>query len=424
MNTIGCIRAKLGSTVYYITKMTAGQLISNVGFAKEMPEWDSMSADEKMQRSLDVNRVVNDLVPYILEDPDRFFGCIIVDIYQGFEGLVFESVGNVVPNLPAAYKQPLQDMGFLTLPGNERLIALDGQHRLHSLKVAIQGLVGLPASVTKISPSWNSLKPHPELAGEEISVVFVEHTDTTKIRKIFNKVNRYARQTSRADNIITSDDDIFAVIARRLLAEGEPLEPINGIELVNWKNNTLSSRSKHLTTLSALYTMSETMLRDEKLSGKILPEKEAVERAYKKVSDFWRISLDKINAFRQYVNLTENDRPITGLRESNLLLKPVTQMALAHTARMAQSKGISWDDVVAKINKIDWSFENNLWYNILIIPSINKKMITGKEAIRGAGMVISYLVMGKDMTKEEIADVRQIIENARNNGDDELPPMV
>ena len=124
------------------------------------------------------------------------------------------------------------------------------------------------------------------------------------------------------------------------------------------------------------------------------------------------------------MNLTENDRPITGLRESNLLLKPVTQMALAHTARMAQSKGISWDDVVAKINKIDWSFENNLWYNILIIPSINKKMITGKEAIRGAGMVISYLVMGKDMTKEEIADVRQIIENARNNGDDELPPMV
>ena len=124
------------------------------------------------------------------------------------------------------------------------------------------------------------------------------------------------------------------------------------------------------------------------------------------------------------MNLTENDRPITGLRESNLLLMPVTQMALAHTARMAQSKGISWDDVVAKINKIDWSFENNLWYNILIIPSINKKMITGKEAIRGAGMVISYLVMGKDMTKEEIADVRQIIENARNNGDDELPPMV
>ena len=51
-------------------------------------------------------------------------------------------------------------------------------------------------------------------------------------------------------------------------------------------------------------------------------------------------------------------------------------------------------------------------------------MITGKEAIRGAGMVISYLVMGKDMTKEEIADVKQIIRNARNDDNAEMPPMV
>ena len=39
-----------------------------------------------------------------------------------------------------------------------------------------------------------ALEPHPELAEEEISVIFVEHTDNVKIRKIFNKVNKYARQ--------------------------------------------------------------------------------------------------------------------------------------------------------------------------------------------------------------------------------------
>ena len=82
---------------------------------------------------------------------------------------------------------------------------------------------------------------------------------------------------------------------------------------------------------------------------------------------------------------------------------------------MAHIKGISWDEIAKRINKIDWSFENELWFNILIIPSANKKMITGKEAIRGAGMVISYLVMGDEMSKEEIADVKQIICNARND---------
>ncbi len=173
-----------------------------------------------------------------------------------------------------------------------------------------------------------------------------------------------------------------------------------------------------------MYTISETLLKDDKYSSKMLPEDDKVEEAYTLVSDFWKNSLDKIGAFRQYINLTEGDRPISGLRETNLLLKPVTQMALAHTARMAQAKGFEWEEIVKKINQIDWSFDNELWFNILIIPSANKKMITGKEAIRGAGMVISYLVMGKAMTKEEIADVKQIIRNARNDDNAEMPPMV
>lgn len=424
MNTVGCIRARLGSTPYYIAKMTAGQLIDSVGFAMEMPEWEDMSPDEKMQRTLDVNRVVNDIVPYITDDEDKFMGSLIVDIYQGFDDMTFESVEDVFPSIPGAYKGPMKDMGFLSFPGNERLIALDGQHRLLALRIAIKGLAGLPGWIAKVAPSWNNLKPHPELAKEEISVIFVEHRDTSKIRKIFNKVNRYAKLTSRSDNIITSDDDIFAVIARKLIVEGEPLAPVNDIDLVNWKNNTLSLRSKNLTTLSALYTISETLLKDDRFSSSKLPNKEKVEEAYNFVSDFWKISLDKIDAFRQYMRLTELDKPISALRENNLLLKPVTQMALAHAARMAKANNLRWEDVVEKINRIDWSFSNELWFNILIIPSANKKMITGKDAIRGAGMVISYLVMGGLMTDDEIADVRQIINNARATDDAELPPMI
>lgn len=424
MNTVGCIRARLGTTSYFIAKMTAGQLIDSVGFAMEMPEWEDMSPDEKMQRTLDVNRVVNDIVPYVVKDKDKFFNSLIIDIYQGWDRLDFEPVDEVFPSIPAAYKIPMKDMGFLTFPGDERLIALDGQHRLLSLRIAIKGLMGLPGWITKISPSWKNLKPHPELANEEISVLFVEHRDNTKIRRIFNKVNRYAKQTSRSDNIITSDDDVFAVISRRLITDGHPLAPINGIDLVNWKNNTLSTRSKNLTTLSALYTISETLLKDKRLPKNMLPDKEVVEGSYKFVENFWKISLDKITAFIQYMRLTEENKPVSTLRENNLLLKPVTQMALAHTAHMAQTKGLKWEDVVEKINRIDWSFDNELWFNILIIPSANKKMITGKEAIRSAGMVISYLVMGDHMTPGEKDDVTQIVHNARNDDNAELPAMV
>lgn len=51
-------------------------------------------------------------------------------------------------------------------------------------------------------------------------------------------------------------------------------------------------------------------------------------------------------------------------------------------------------------------------------------MITGKESIRSAGMVIAYMVMGNQMTRSEVDDVRQIIRNARNDDNAPLPQMI
>ena len=423
MGTLGCIKAQMGRTPYYICKMAAGELIDKVGIAKEMPEWVDMTAEEKMQRECDIRRIVEEIVPYVVEDPDRFFSSLIVDIYSGFNDIHFEPLSKVVDNIPEAYAVPMADMGFITLPGKERLIALDGQHRLLSLKIAIRGISGVPGG-TKMFAAMNKLQPHPGLAAEELSVILVEHTDTAKIRKIFNKINKYAKQTSRSDNIITSDDDTFAVIARRLIREGGPLAPIDGIDLVNWKSNTLSPRSKNLTTLSALYTMAETLLKEDKLSSKVLPNEDVMEEAYQKVANFWVATLENVSAYKEYLQLTRENKPVSALREENLLFKPVTQMALAHVALMAQRKGIEWATIVEKLNRINWSFGNELWYNILVIGSANKKMITGKESIRGAGMVIAFLIMGNRMNRAETDDVRQIIRNARNDDNAMLPDMV
>ena len=85
---------------------------------------------------------------------------------------------------------------------------------------------------------------------------------------------------------------------------------------------------------------------------------------------------------------------------------------------------IEWSTLIGKLNRINWAFDNELWYNILVIGTANKKMITGKESIRGAGMVIAYLIMGNRMAKAEVDDVKQIIRNARNDEKASLPDMV
>ena len=433
MSTLGCIRAKIGTTPYYITKIRVGELIRSVGIAKELPEWDDMTADEKMQRECDLRRVVEEIVPYLVQDPDHFFGSLIVDIFSGFDEIVFEPLMDVISNVPIAYRIPLQDFGTLTLPGRERLIALDGQHRLLALKIAVMGESGVPAGYSK---KLSNLKPHPELVSDEISVILVNHTDNLKIRKIFNKINKYAKQTSRSDNIITSDDDLFAVIARKLIEPGQVLAPVpsekihwsnssedhKDIEIVNWKNTTLSERSKNLTTISALYTIAETILKSPSLNAKTLLCDEQKDAAYAEIQNFWETALASIDAFKEYMKNTYNDSPVSGLRSTNLLLKPVTQMALAHVARKAKECGVSWSSICKCLNNIDWSYENELWHNILVIASSNKKVIVGKESVRQAGLVISYMAMGRMMTKTEIEEVRRIVRNARNNEKAELPP--
>lgn len=364
------------------------------------------------------------------EDQDRFFGSLIVDIYTGFDNVVFEPITKFVEQdkLAAAHNIALQNAGFLTLPGKERLIALDGQHRLLAMKLCLKGASAISVAMLgnkKMTPQMMALEPHPELAEEEVSVIFVEHENNLKIRKIFNKVNKYARQTGRGQNIITSDDDVYASIARRLFAEGEVLHKIGKNELVNWSSNTLSQRSKQLTTVSALYTIAETISKDRGWSAKVMPsDADAIEEVFEENTDFWKQLLEGMSVYREYLALTKLDKPISQLREDNLLMKPVTHMALAHVAYFAKQKGIEWSDVVTKLDKVDWSMDNSVWFNILVIPAKKKKVITGKESIRAAGLVISYMVMGDTMTHAEINEVKEIIRNSTNGKSDQLPDKI
>ena len=421
--TIGVQKAKLGTTEYFIGKMKAGELIDHVGFAAELPEWEEMTVDEKMQRKPDITRIVNEIVPYVIEDPDRFFNSLIIDVFSGYDKLDFEPLSKVVKDLPKAYQKPMEDMGYLTLPGSERLITLDGQHRLLALKIAIRGVNGIPAG-TKMTRAMSELKPHMELANEEISIVLVEHKDNQKIRKIFNKVNTYARATSRGENIVTNDDNIYAVIARKLFHKGEVLASIEDKDLVNWKSNTLSQRSKALTTVSALYTISETILKGKDYSTKVLPSQKELDTSYEEIKHFWDTLLKNVFVYQEYLELVHEDKPVSRLREQNLLMKPVTQMALAHVAVIAKAKAVPWDEAVKKLNLIDLSFEKELWFNVLIIGRAQKKMITGKEAVKSAGMIISYLIMGDSMTESEIEEVSIIIKNSKNDPEAPLPEKV
>ncbi|MFC3802828.1 DNA sulfur modification protein DndB [Cohnella sp. GCM10012308] len=399
--TVACIRGKMGTTEYYLAKIKAGTLIDSVGYASEILEWDDIDIDEQVQRELDDKRVVSDIVPYLVQDPDRFFGSLIVSVYRGWEKLDFEPVTEVVPKIPKAYQENADDLGFITLPDNKRLIALDGQHRLLALSVAIRGVKGLPAGAKLSTDAREELKPNPHLADEDITVIFVPHNDTMVVRKIFNKINRYAKGTSRSDNIITDEDDIYAIITRRIMKHGEVLGSLNGQAVVNWTSNTLSTRSKHLTTISAVYSITEQLL--GKVEKRTRPGESVINEKTSEITEYWTAMLEGLDVYRKYIDIIEGtakDIDVPALREENLLLKPVTQMAVAIGFELAKEKGLSLHDFIKQLNKIDWSFKFPGWSQVLVIPNTSK-VISNKQAINNTGKLIAYLVTGNLYTTGE-----------------------
>lgn len=419
-------KGKMGENTYYITTMKANTLINTVGYACEMEKWPDMSVDERMQREVKGDRVVSEIVPYIINDPEWFFGSLIIDIYSGWDRVSFQNIQEVCTTTVKGYEETLSNVGFLTLPDNKSLIALDGQHRLCALSIAIRGKNGIPGSV-KVSESLKSeLVPHQEIGNADVTVIFIKHENDKKIRKIFNKVNRYAKQTSKGDNIITSEDDMLAIITRAMFSgsENAPLRPINNQELVNWKSNTIPLRSKMLTTAAAIYTMSEVLLSPMDITPKTRKNDEKLKRGTDFMSDFWNVSLSEIDAFRTYKQYVIDGISLENFRKRNLLLKPVTQMALAQAVKIAMTYGYEYRDLTDKINRINWDPTYEIWTNILVTSTKNRRMITGSQALREAGAIIAYMLVGDKFSYEMKKGVLDTIRTAQDDECAQLPPVI
>ncbi|GAA4367560.1 hypothetical protein GCM10023185_39560 [Hymenobacter saemangeumensis] len=403
---IPALTGKMGSTDYYLSKMLVRELLQGVRPAgADQKWWEELPAEERMQRDADMKRVKTEIAPYIAQNADRFFGALIVLIYKGEPH--FESLSTFKISLPHAYKSQAEDIGFLTIDGGQ-LIVLDGQHRWYALDSVHRGeTVGLDAD---------------SVASDEISVIFIKHETDLKTRRIFNKVNRYAKQTSRGDNILTSEDDGYAIASRRLIYDSEaPFYAKPGDEaLVNWKSNTLAPRSKQLTTLSALYEMSKIIL-GQSPEYKNFDEKHMVNRpsdvdldgATDLLLSFWWAVLGE---FLPYVTALSGDHSkIVEMRKDehaySLLFKPAGQIAFVSGLVAARTMtGLSLKELLARANKLHWSMADKHWVNFIMNPN---GTINARADIRDrTAQLIAYLLAGDKMTSEEVETIQAMYNSA------------
>jgi DNA sulfur modification protein DndB len=389
------LKGKIGDTEYYLVVMPASWVSNNLTIPSEMEGWEGETIDERYQRRINYSRVATSIAPYLANDNDRFFGSLIVTVIND-QNMSWEGLTTVAKEIPGAYRASAQQIGFLHLSGEEVMVPLDGQHRLAAMKFAITGNDQQGNAIA-------GLTPNPKVGADLVTLMLIRH-EVDRARKIFNKVNRYARPTSKADNLVTSDDDFLAVLAREIAGKALPAR------LVNVSGNTIAAKAEHVTTLATIYSILEVVLADQHPPQDRLPDPAVQSLLRKEGTKFFSELFKRVKTMQRALANPDpdGDAKRIELRESDLLMKPVVQLATAAAVHELQlrglrGQGIKLEDAFERVNKLDWRRENQDWQQVLLN---GEKVVSGETARRFATRYIAYQ-LGMDMQAAEVAALRE-----------------
>jgi DNA sulfur modification protein DndB len=398
MDTIPALRGRFGDWDYYVTVMKLSKLAREIGFANDLHPNEDL--DDLIQRER-TSRVAP-MVKYLLNQPERFYGALIVAVYGG--NPTFKAVNMAEHPLFDAADFPF---GLIVFDGSQRYFALDGQHRLASVKEAIE----LDSSLGK----------------EEATVIFVPHINSDagikRTRRLFTTINRYAKPTTQAQNIAMDEDDTFAILTRRLIREHSLFDKTGRVKL---KGPSIPARATDtFTTLSILYQISEMILttpdreiRFKKNFKQFRPEDAELDPWFDELQGYWNAIIDTFDEIRR---VQESDEPTQQFRHTaaddnpdkgHLLFRPVGQLALAEALRLAMNDGQTLESALSYCQNIDWAIGMAPWSGVIWHKG-QQVMIATKEARKLCARLIHYLIGGKPDEAQLRRDYAAALEKPR-----------
>lgn len=230
------LRGIMGDWVYYTCLVGLDEIARRVKFADDIHSNKHLS--DMIQRQLKRSRS-EQIAEYLRTQNERFFNSLVIATYGGqpnWHALSDVRSTNNKVDLGELDEETISSIGFLTLRGDEKLFALDGQHRLAGIKKAIN----------------DDIKQDPY---DELSVIFVAHKENKKglerTRRLFTTLNKTARPVSKGDIIALDEDDVMAICVRWLI-EKTPLFSGKRIAFVA-SNNMPKTNTQSLTTIGNLY---------------------------------------------------------------------------------------------------------------------------------------------------------------------------
>jgi DNA sulfur modification protein DndB len=405
MKLLPAVHGQVGSWNYYATKMTAGELAEHVRFASDLDQPKVL--DAIIQRVLNENRAKHDIAAYLAENKDHFFNSIVVAAWEGNPTFFSVELADDPRFEMIADHRFAKSFGVLRFDGHQKYYALDGQHRLKAIK-------DLLARETEFNPP-------PEFQFEEFPVVIVVPKQGERFsdfipryRRLFSNLNRYAKAMDLATVIAMDEDDTFAILTRRLIAEHDFFQwfehdTTSRIRVKGGKN--VPETENCLMSIISLYEMNGDLLwsnQRQNERGKLkqfikLPRQadDLLDSWFAELVDVWNAILEELPMLR---NTPTNYRSSAGedferdgqMVTNHLLFRPIGLGMLAGVVRrlLDEHPDSSPKEAIKGLSAIEWRLHQAPWRHLLSVYDSEAdrwKMRTDKEAQQVAANILDFV---------------------------------
>lgn len=381
------LRARMGDWVYYICLLEMRDIASRISIAEEIHISESLN--DLLQRSLTDRS--KDIAEYLLSQPQRFFNALVIGVYGGHPDwyeLAVRTKGSDLDPLPESIKGVL---GILKFDGSERLWAIDGQHRVAGIKQAIE--------------------QDPSVGNEEVSVIFVagvtsQHREDDpdgyeRTRRLFTTLNRYAKPVSKTDIIALDEDDVIAIVTRRLVEEYALFQDRISIRQAR---SIPPTDTQSLTSIVVLYDVMDIQLRDRGAKAwrrfkTVRPSNDEIQYYLDKSIEFWLLLIESFPPLQELRDSEPADEVAGRYRHSqggHLLFRPVGLLIVARVLRCLVDSGTHLAEAVRLVSQVPLEISDAPWAELLW-DTANRRMITAPENQKVAKWLLFYSI-GGDLT--------------------------
>ena len=353
------LRGVMGDWIYYCCLMDLRTIASRVDYARDLHTIERLS--DKIQRDLEKRRA-NQISEYLQTQPERLFNALVVATYGGqpnWHALTDVQSKGSSDQLSNLTDRITLSVGFLTLRGDERLFALDGQHRLSGIKIAANSEAS-------------------DCSTDQVPVMFVSHATTElglrRTRRLFTTLNKKAERVSKFEIIALDEDDVMAIAVRWLIEENKEMFGDDRIAFVG-SSNMPTNNFTSLTTIVSLYDILKTWYTKANTPFRTtLPKLRESRPDDEQLAEYFQLARNLFGELRrgfpelnEFFAASDTETIVRKYRNKNALFRPVgLDIFVSIVARLTKEKDLS--AAVAEAAKLPRSLDDPPFVRLMWNP--------------------------------------------------------